>query len=245
MKKRNDLILIALILVLVSVGIYFVHYAIFHDVHHILIYMVGDLAFLPLEVLLVGIVVERILARRENQEKMSKMNMVISAFFSEVGNPLVSILLNATSQKEVLIKNLDVSSNWKDADFKKAKQYVEKATVIDFDRMDIAELARFLLDKRAFMLSLIENPNVLEHERFSDLLLSVFHLTEELESRPSLNNLPAKDTSHINEDIKRAYRNLVIQWLDYMLHLKSNYPYLYSHYLRIHPFQLHPSAIIE
>lgn len=245
MKKQYGLIWIALILVVVSVSMYFVHYLIFQDTHHIFIYMVGDLAFLPLEVLLVGIVVERILSRRETEEKVSKLNMVISAFFSEVGNPLASMLLNATPRKGQIIENLDVKAGWKDADFKKSRQFVEKDTTISFDRMDIPALSDFLLKKRAFMLTLIENPNVLEHESFSDLLLSVFHLTEELESRPSLVNLTPKDGAHINEDIKRVYRHLIVHWLNYMQHLKSNYPYLYSHYLRIHPFQPHPSAVVE
>ncbi len=245
MKRQHGLILIALILVAISISVYVAHYLIFHDPHHIFIYMVGDLAFLPLEVLIVGIVVERILARREIEEKLKKLNMVISAFFSEVGNPLAAMLLDATSQRDLLMQNLGMTADWKEADFKKAKGFVEKISVDKFDRVDVAELASFLLSKRAFLLTLIENPNLLEHERFSDLLLSVFHLTEELESRPAFTNLPDRDTAHIDEDIKRVYRHLVTQWLDYMQHLKSNYPYLYSHYIRIHPFQLHPSAIIK
>jgi hypothetical protein len=244
-KKQYGLILIALSLVLISVCAYFAHYLIFHDIHHILIYMVGDLAFLQLEVLLVGIVVERILTRREIEEKKSKLNMVISAFYSEVGNPLVAMLLNATSQRGLIIENLDVTSTWKEAEFKKAKLFVKNTGLIDFDQINISELHAFLLSKRGFLLSLIDNPNVLEHELFSDVLLSVFHLAEELESRPSLTNLGERDRAHITEDIKRANRNLLVQWLDYMKHLKSNYPYLFSHYLRIHPFQYKPSAVIE
>jgi len=162
-----------------------------------------------------------------------------------VGNPLAGILLNATAQKDLIVANLDVKVSWKDADFKKSKQFVEKDTSISFDGMDIAALLDFLLKKKAFMLTLIENPNILEHESFSDLLLSEFHLTEELESRPSLTNLATRDAAHINEDIKRVYRHLITHWLNYMQHLKSDYPYLYSHYLRIHPFQPHPSAFIE
>ena len=245
MKRQHGLILIALILVAISISVYVAHYLIFHDPHHIFIYMVGDLAFLPLEVLIVGIVVERILKHREIEEKLRKLNMVISAFFSEVGNPLAAMLLDATSQRDLLMQNLGMTADWKEADFKKAKGFVEKISVDKFDRVNVAELASFLLSKRAFLLTLIENPNLLEHERFSDLLLSVFHLTEELESRPAFTNLPDRDTAHIDEDIKRVYRHLVTQWLDYMQHLKSNYPYLYSHYIRIHPFQLHPSAIIK
>ena len=48
----------------------------------------------------------------------------------------------------------------------------------------------FLKEKRMFMLTLLENPNLLEHESFTDLLRSVFHFTEELDKRPELYNLP-------------------------------------------------------
>ncbi|MCJ7828657.1 MAG: hypothetical protein MUP81_02820 [Dehalococcoidia bacterium] len=93
MKRYLTFIILACSLIALSALIYFIHYAIFHDVHHIFIYMVGDLAFLPLEVFLVIIVVERLLARREKQAIMQKLNMVVGAFFSEVGNELLKRLL--------------------------------------------------------------------------------------------------------------------------------------------------------
>jgi hypothetical protein len=60
-----------------------------------------------------------------------------------------------------------------------------------------------------------------------------------------MENLPPQDVAHIQIDIERVYRALVIEWLDYMRHVKVSYPFLYSHYLRVHPFQLHPSAIVQ
>ena len=244
MNKRS-LIWIALILVAISIAAYAVHYAIFHDAHHIFIYLLGDIAFLPLEVLLVGIVVDRIMARRETEEKIKKLSMVVGAYYSEVGYRLASILLNAMDDKTGVINNLDVTAKWNKSDFKKAKAFAGKENNISFGNIDLGALMSFLVSKRSFMLVLIENPNLLEHELFTDLLLSTFHLAEELESRPSLEDLPAKDISHIDADMKRVYKHLTIEWLDYMQHLQSNYPFLYSHYLRIHPFQLHPSAIVE
>ena len=62
MRRYLNFIILAAILIALSALVYFIHYAIFHDVHHIFIYLVGDLAFLPLEVFLVVIVLERILA---------------------------------------------------------------------------------------------------------------------------------------------------------------------------------------
>ncbi|RPJ63022.1 MAG: hypothetical protein EHM12_03290 [Dehalococcoidia bacterium] len=245
MNNKRSLVWIALILIAISIATYVVHYAIFHDPHHIFIFLLGDIAFLPLEVLLVGIVIDRILAHRETEEKIQKLSMVVGAYYSEVGYRLASILLNAMDDKTGVINNLDVTAKWHKSDFIKAKAFAGRENNISFGKIDLNALMTFLASKRSFMLVLIENPNLLEHELFTDLLLSTFHLAEELESRPSLDNLPTKDIAHIDADMKRVYKHLTIEWLDYMQHLQSNYPFLYSHYLRIHPFQLHPSAIVE
>jgi hypothetical protein len=245
MQKHRGLIIIAAMLVVLSAAIYLLHYTIFRDAHHIMLYLVGDLAFLPLEVLLVGIVVERIMARREIDEKISKLNMVVGTFFSEIGHGLSIMLLNSTTDRERIIANLDVTPGWKKQDYARAHRYAENDSNVDFSNIDLDALKSYMLSKRQFMLTLIENPNLLEHERFTDLLLASFHLTEELESRPSLSGLPQRDIEHVKVDIRRAYQFLVIEWLDYMQHVQSSYPFLYSHYVRTHPFQAHASAIIE
>ncbi|MGA2368660.1 MAG: hypothetical protein ABSF74_08860 [Dehalococcoidia bacterium] len=245
MKISRYLIVLAGLLILSSVILFVIDYMIFRDLRNNLFYLIQDLAFLPLQVLLVGVIVEGLLARREVEEKISKMNMVVGTFFSEVGHRLSTMLLEAADDKTKIMDNLHVVTSWKQPEFNKALDFARKETQTQFPGMDLGELKAFLVSKRTFLLALIENPNLLEHERFTDLLLSVFHLTEELESRPSLANLPPKDMAHIGVDISRAYQYLLVEWLDYMQHLKANYPFLYSHYLRIHPFQPHPSAIVE
>ena len=65
MKGYKVFILAAVGFIVVSAILYYVHYLIFHDTHHIFIFMLHDFAFLPLEVFLVVIVIERILTRRE------------------------------------------------------------------------------------------------------------------------------------------------------------------------------------
>jgi len=65
--------------VALSVIAYFIHYLIFRDIHHTFIHMIGDLAFLLLEVLLVVVIIERLLARREMQPKLEKLDMVVGA----------------------------------------------------------------------------------------------------------------------------------------------------------------------
>jgi hypothetical protein len=70
------------------------------------------------------------------------------------------------------------------------------------------------MGERDFLVRLLENPILLEHESFTELLRAVFHLTEELAAREDLGNLPDSDYKHLAGDIKRAYVLLVHQWLD-------------------------------
>jgi len=224
---------------------YFIHYVVFRDVHHIFIYMVGDLAFLPLEVFIVVVVIERILARREKQAMLQKLNMVVGAFFNEIGNYLLRHLLSYFDNRSEISRHLNISQSWTRKDFRRAADFAYNLGVeVDCHHVDLEGLKAFLAQKRVFLLTLLENPNLLEHDRFTDLLWAATHLDEELEARPSVKDLPDKDLEHIAGDIQRLYDHLASEWIDYIEHLKSNYPFLFSLVLRTHPFQEDQSAIV-
>jgi hypothetical protein len=99
------------------------------------------------------------------------------------------------------------------------------------------------VNKRKFLLALLENPNLLEHETFTELLRAVFHLMDELDHREDLTQLPRADYLHLSSDTARAYGLLIQEWLKYMQHLMNNYPYLFSLALRMNPFD--PEARVE
>ena len=245
MKRYSYFITLAAIFFAASGLVYFIHYLIFRDPHHIFLFMVGDLGFVFLEVFLVVVVIERILARREKQAMLNKLNMVIGAFFSEVGTRLFGNLLDCFEKREEVSQHLAVSSDWTHADFKKAMAATRTIKgAPDCANIDLNELRTFLVQKRPFLLRLLENPHVLEHERFSDLLWAVFHLAEELEARTSLTNLPQSDLGHIAVDIQRAYGCLAAEWIAYVEHLKSKYPFLFSLVVRTNPFREHPSPVV-
>jgi len=245
MSRYSKFMLIALVFIAVSGLAYFIHYLIFRDVHHIFIYMVGDLAFLPLEVFLVVIVIERILARREKQALLNKLNMVVGAFFSEVGTELLQKLLGSFKKSREICQHLAISQDWNLIDFKKAAAFASTLEEMPgYPDIDLEGLKKFLINKRPFLLALLENPNLLEHESFTDLLWATFHLAEELEARPSVSNLPDTDLEHIALDIKRMYGRLISEWVSYVEHLKSSYPFLFSLVVRTHPFQDHPSPVV-
>ncbi len=83
---------------------------------------------------------------------------------------------------------------------------------------------------------LLENPNLLEHENFTELLWALTHVVEELGARKYLEKLNENDLAHLNGDVNRAYAILVREWVLYMEHLKKRYPYLFSFALRTNPF---------
>jgi len=246
MRRRFSFIIyLAIAFVALSGIAYFIHYLIFRDVHHIFIYMIGDLAFLPLEILLVVIIIERLLARRETQAKLEKLNMVVGAFFSEMGNYLLQDLIIHFDNRLEISRHLNVTERWTKKDFQKAVDFAYHLKVdVDCRNIDLGKLKAFLAQERTFLLTLLENPSLLEHDRFTDLLWAVTHLDEELEARSSLIDLPDKDLEHIANDIQRMYDHLASEWLDYVQHLKSKYPYLFSLVLRTHPFQEQQSPII-
>ncbi len=116
---------------------------------------------------------------------------------------------------------------------------------VDVKKIDFDELRQFLEGKSDFMLRLLENPHLLEHDSFTNLLRSVFHLTEELVGREGLEDLPESDYRHLAHDLERVYRLVVLEWLDYMRYLSASYPYLFSFAMRTNPFEKRTSVVVE
>jgi hypothetical protein len=247
MIRRNlFIIVLAACLVVLSVALYSLQIFIFHRADDTLFYLLQDLAFLPLQLLLVGLIVERVLANREKQQKMQKMNMVVGAFFSEIGNYLLKTLLDSFKNSDDICASLNINSSWTRKDFQKASTFAARLPIdIDIEQVNLDALKAFLTEKRQFILGLLENPSLLEHDKFADLLWATTHVDEELSARLSLGGLPETDLAHVANDIRRMYDDLASEWVDYAEHLKNKYPYLFSLLVRTHPFQVGPSPIVK
>jgi hypothetical protein len=246
MKGLHWQVLLGGALIVLSAVVYVIHYLIFRDTHHIFIYLVGDIAFVFFEVLLVTLVIHSLLSQREKRRRLEKLNMVIGAFFSEVGTKLLSYFSDLDPNLNKIRRELVVTGEWSEGDFLAVSNRLRSYRYqVDILQVELAGLKTLLVRKRDFLLRLLENPNLLEHESFTELLRSVFHLTEELESRDDIESLPDTDYNHLAGDIKRVYSQLVHQWLDYMKHLKDNYPYLFSLALRTNPFDQEASPIVS
>ena len=223
-------------LVSISLALYGMDYILLGSAKELSIWFLGNLAFLPVYVIIVTLMIERVLKERERQAVMRKLNMVIGVFFSEVGNRLLKELSAYVVSCHNLKNHLLISSIWKEQDFSVALEYLHKSEIkIESGHCEKYSLKTFLVEKRSFLLSLLENQNLLEHEEFTDLLWAVFHLVEELEARNSFENMPQSDIDHINGDIKRVFGHLSREWVLYMQHLKHDYPYLFSLAVRLNP----------
>jgi hypothetical protein len=231
-QSRN----VMLLLLFVSLVLYGVDYLLFGRGGEIGFGLLGNLAFLPIYVLFVTLMIERVLKERERLALRQKLNMVIGVFFSEVGTVMLKDCFGFIRNSGDLADQLKITGQWTRADFRRAADFLTNHDIQADSRLgNLAALKQFLMEKRGFMLGLLENPNLLEHEAFTDLLWAVFHLIEELEARNALTGLPDSDLDHLSGDIKRAYGHLLRQWVVYMEHLKQDYPYLFSLAVRTNP----------
>jgi hypothetical protein len=238
-------LIIATGLILLSLVLFTAHYLIFQDDHHLFIFFAGDLAFIPIEVLIVTLIIDQMLESREKQRRMEKLNMVIGTFFSTFGTPLLARLSGTDERIGPVKERLVVTATWNKAMFKDMRKCLDDYTCsVSLARIDLEDFRKFLIDHEEFLLRLVENPMVFEHESFTDLILALNHLTEELKARDDLSALPPSDKSHLTSDIQRAYTQLIHEWITYMEYLKNHYPYLFNLAMRKNPFDESASVIV-
>ena len=102
----------------------------FHDAHHIFVFLLGDVGFLFIEVLMVSLIIHHVLSEREKKAMIKKLNMVIGAFFSETGTSLLKKIISFDTQASTLSEKLTVDAKWSANDFERIEEVLAKK---DFD----------------------------------------------------------------------------------------------------------------
>lgn len=228
MKKFNFYIVISIILVTISAVMFFIHYLAFGQAENTAYYSLMSLCFIPINCLAVTIIFERLIDYKEKNERINKLNMLVGIFFSEIGSDLMHTLINADESAKNSITEFD--------DLKKIE---DKLLIhnysINIEKIDLINLKRILIENNDLLINLISNENLLQHEIFTDLLMSVIHLRDEI-LFIERNGYSEIDTYHLTTDIERVYKSLNIQWINYLKYLKNFYPFLYSNAIRVNPF---------
>ena len=238
-------------MVLIIIIIYGSNYLVLGDAEHIISYVWTHLGFIPVDILLVAFLLDEIIEKKEKEAMLEKLDMLMSTFFSEVGNDLIS-QLSSVNKYTANTENLKSIKDWDDKDFD-AKLAELKNASIDFqadvpkeEREEFLENLRvFLASKREFIINLMTNPNLLEKEEFTGLITAILHLDEELEHRKDLALVQDADFGHLNGDMQRVYGKLVYEWVYYLKYLNKHYPYMIALIVRTNPFDADADVYVK
>lgn len=250
-KRLSWKVKFSIVMILLIIIIYGSNYLVLGDAEHIISYVWTHLGFIPVDILLVAFLLDEIIEKKEKEAMLEKLDMLMSTFFSEVGNDLIS-QLSSVNKYTANTENLKSIKNWDDKDYD-AKLAELKNTSIDFqadipkeEREEFLENLRvFLASKREFIINLMTNPNLLEKEEFTGLITAILHLDEELEHRKDLALVQDADFGHLNGDMQRVYGKLVYEWVYYLKYLNKHYPYMIALIVRTNPFDADADVYVK
>lgn len=235
MKNLKQYLFVSLNLIFLSFIMFLVHYLIFGQLENTIYYSLMSLCFIPVNILAVTLVFNTIMEKHSKIERMNKLNMLVGLFFSDFGFTLLTLI--ASSDKK--IRSLDLDFN----DLKACSNTLKvHSHEIDFQKINYMKLKNLIVNSREILSSLISSENILEHETFADLLMSLMHLRDEILFVQHM-ELTKEDAIHLEGDIIRVYKNLSLQWINYLSHLKQFYPYQYKSSIKFNPFSLNDRII--
>jgi hypothetical protein len=235
-----------IVILLVISGFFFaLNYLLFKDLTFMTTLVTLQLAMMPISVIILTFVLGRYIAEREREQRLDKLSMLIDVFFGEMGGPLLAVFACMDPNRQKLFEAINISNAWKHDDYRRAREFLKRyeCNLVVEDLSKLSELRALLEAGRSLHISLMENPMLLEHQSFTELMRAIFHLGQELSHRSDLDCLPPSDIMHLVVDIKRAYSKLLPEWLMYMEKLSTSFPYFYSLETRMSP--LNPNASPE
>lgn len=228
MKNLKHYLFVSFILFFLSFVMFLIHYLIFGQLENTVYYSLMSLCFIPVNTLAVTLVFEKLVERRAKLDRLSKLNMLVGLFFSDIGFTLLKLIV--AGDQKIHSLNLDFS------DLKTCNEKLKYHNHdIYFELINYSELKELIIGGRDILSDLIGNGHILEHETFADLLMSLMHLRDEILFIQH-KELSQDDYTHLKGDIIRVYKALTFQWINYLTHLKQFYPYQYNSAIRFNPF---------
>ena len=241
----------SIIMVIAIIIIYGSNILVLKDPEHVISYIWTHLGFIPVDILIVAFVLDEIISKKEKEAMMEKLDMIMSTFFSEVGNDLIS-QLSSVNKHKADTSYLESIKSWDDKDYENKLKEIKninipfRADITSEDREEyLTNIRNLLINKREFIVGLLNNPNLLEKEEFSKLLTAILHLDEELEHRPDLSKVTDVDFNHLNGDMERIYNILIHEWIYYLRYLNKHYPYMIALIIRTNPFDANADAYVK
>lgn len=235
-KKTKELVILGGGLILLSVLLHYVHYLIFKDLHHTLIFFMADIAFIPMEVFFSYFVFDRLLEKREKLHVLERLNILIGVFFTEIGTQFLREIVRGDKNKKLFKKDYCEDYFFNKENFNELeKDILVYDYNIDINKINVDKLKIELDNTKDLLITLVTNESLHDHGTFTEMLLSLMHLKEELDTRWN-EKIEEYEKNHLEKDIIVAYKYLAIEWWQYMNYLSENYPNLYVKALIENPF---------
>ena len=143
--KRDWKIKFSILMIIAAIIIFGTNYLVLKDTHSIVSYVWLHIGFIPIDIIIVAFILEDIMSRKEKEAIYEKLDMLISTFFTEIGNELIEEFSSANEFK-ASTSYLKAIPNWDDAEYDKQLKKLKNAN-IDFN-VDIegGKRAEFLIN---------------------------------------------------------------------------------------------------
>ena len=145
-----------IILIVTSAILYYIHFTIFKDFHHIALYFVEDLAFIPIEVIFVSLIIHKAIEDQEKEKIREKTNVLISVFFSEAGNSLLKALISSDDEIHRLKSIISENVHFSPKEIRLMKEGLSNHSYkLDLDGDDLCVIEDMMVSHKSFILNLI------------------------------------------------------------------------------------------
>ena len=240
-KKKISIRGLIIFFSVLSIVLLIIHHWIFHENGYWASFLLlHEIALMPLEFVVVTLGLEQILELTNKRENQAKISMIESVFFSESGSDMLRYLFSCDADKDIeeIRSIMDVQRDWSAKQIRQARAAVKNITYeVDSSKIDFFGLHYHLSTRHSYFLKVIENPALSGHERFTELLLHIYHLWEELECRTDLYNLPPDDREYLCKAVNAVYKELAIEWMQNATDLLLHQPERLHHVIRTNPFK--------
>lgn len=229
MKKNTYYLIVSFILILLSLGMFVIHYLFFGQGLNTAYYSFMNLCFIPINSLVVTIILDKLIDYKSKKEREEKLNMLIGIFFTEIGVKLMCYIISADDKKYEY--DFDIE------DLKTMKSIVKTHNYsVNMDKIELNSIKNLLIDNNNLLINLVSNENLLQNEIFTNLIMATLHLKDEILFFEN-NGINECGKKHIENDVLRVYKSIIIQWISYLDYLQKFYPFLYSNAVRKNPFK--------
>lgn len=234
-KKQKIIKTISLVFL---VGVfYYIYYLIFGGARNLIESLVMSIATIPLDILVTGFIINYIVDKKDMDKKEDEVNMIIGMFYNQVGTEILDILVKSDDCVEEIRECALIKKDWGDKEYQKLYDSFNKYEYcVNIDKIDLENLKNILINNNSFFIDLVLNPMMQTKELFTETLIGVIHVKDELNDRFIGEKLDEYEKEHIKVDLNMAYKLLARRWVDYMFHLQKIYPQMFCKALIVSPF---------